>query len=157
MVFSHKTFFIIINCLRPLLRHFLPCCCTSRTKHISFSDVKVLEHYCCCYSSKNTWRITFYYYYLPVFPFLHFFFFLFKVKFKQNVKGKVKYWKIILTAYGWVIWVLNTVSFFYRMLPFYMALVWSTSITMPFNGKLELLLCDVSSVGEYFNFSSVWV
>lgn len=49
-----------------------------------------------------------------------------------------------------LIWVLNIVSFLYRMLPFYMALVWSTSITMPFNGKLEwadsvsIVCCPIS-------------
>uniref|UniRef100_A0A8C8B895 [histone H3]-trimethyl-L-lysine(27) demethylase n=1 Tax=Otus sunia TaxID=257818 RepID=A0A8C8B895_9STRI len=36
MVFGHKTFFIILNCQRPLLCHFLYCC-TSRTKHISLT------------------------------------------------------------------------------------------------------------------------
>ena len=74
-----------------------------------------------------------------------FWFFLFKVKFKYPYCIKEiecqrinQYWKLsTLTAYGCLTWALNIVSFRYRMLPFYMALVWSTSITMPFSGKLE--------------------
>lgn len=80
-------FFIVLNCQRFLLNHFLPCCCTSRTEHIDFSDVKVLEY--CCYSSSKiapffvTMENHFFFFLVSAYLFIpSFCLFLFKANFK---------------------------------------------------------------------------